>query len=152
MHERIIEPIQFHIFKVAESESEVRIEPLGRKFFLTSKTCFAAFIFFHAKFCFKNSEKIHRSVFYYHKWPWIFSEFLESICVSEKSLKITLDDSFRGHHRFVVKLSDIPVTNGSKIVGPFAWRFTIACQSEPFSFIKSGTRNEFTSNFNKYLC
>ena len=66
-YERQIEPIQFHIFEVAESESEVRIEPLGRNFFLTSKICFAAFIFFQAQFCSKNSEKIHRSVFYYHK-------------------------------------------------------------------------------------
>ena len=62
MHERKTEPIQFHMFGVAESESEVRIEPLGHNFFLTSKTCFATFIFFQAQFCSKKSEKIHISI------------------------------------------------------------------------------------------
>ena len=67
LHERKIEPIQIHIFEVAELESEVRIEPLGHNFDPTSKTCFSAFIFFQVQFCSKSSEKIHRSVFYYHK-------------------------------------------------------------------------------------
>ena len=34
-----------YIFGVAEFDSEVRIDPSNHNFFLTSKTCFAAFIF-----------------------------------------------------------------------------------------------------------
>ena len=47
--------------------------------FLTSKTSFSAFIFSQAQIGPKNSEKIHRTVFSYYGWPWIFSEFLELI-------------------------------------------------------------------------
>ena len=57
-------PVQYHIFEASESESEVRIESVAHNFLLTSKTCFSAFIFFQAQFCSKNSEKIHRGVFY----------------------------------------------------------------------------------------
>ena len=34
-----------YVFGVAEFESEVRIGPSGHNFLLTSKTCFATFIF-----------------------------------------------------------------------------------------------------------
>ena len=73
-----IAPMYSYVFGVAEFESEVRIGSSGHHSFLTSKTCFASFILFQAQFCFKSFEKIHRSVFNYHKRPLIFSEFLES--------------------------------------------------------------------------
>ena len=66
---RNIAPIYSYVFGVAEFESVVRISPSGHNFFLTSKTCFPAFIFFQAQMSFKNSAKIHRSVFLYHKLP-----------------------------------------------------------------------------------
>ena len=73
-----IAPMYSYVFGVAEFESEVRIGPSGHNFFLTSKTCFASFIFFQAQFYSKSSKKIDRIVFNCHKRPWIFSEFLES--------------------------------------------------------------------------
>ena len=66
---RNIAPIYSYVFGVAKFESMVSISPSGHNFFLTSKTCFPAFIFFQAQMSFKNSENIHRSVFLYHKLP-----------------------------------------------------------------------------------
>ena len=63
--------------------------------FLTSKTSFSAFIFSQAQIGPKNFEKIHRTVFSYYKWPWIFSEFLELMYASEKSLKFWMN--YQGH-------------------------------------------------------
>ena len=62
-----IAPMYSYVFGVAEFESEVRIGQSDHNFFLTSKTCFDTFIFFQAQFCSKISQKIHRSVFNYHK-------------------------------------------------------------------------------------
>ena len=44
-----------------------------------------------ADICFKNVKKIHRSVYFYEKWPWICPEFFESICASDKSLKFSIE-------------------------------------------------------------
>ena len=78
LYERKIEFIQSNIFEVAESESKVRVEPLGHNLFLTSKTCFAALISSKHNYAAQVLNKNQRCVFYYHKWTWVFTEFLES--------------------------------------------------------------------------
>ena len=75
--------------------------PIRSQFFSNLKNIFSAFIFSKEHISFKNSEKIHCSIFLCYGWPWIFSKFLDSMCVQEN-----LKDFFCTH---------IDSTNSEKI-------------------------------------
>ena len=59
--------VVFEVFFCVDDESEVRFSPSPFNFFLPLKTYFFVFKFSQAQISFKNSKKIHRSAFFYHK-------------------------------------------------------------------------------------
>ena len=58
-----MQPIRPKVFGVAEFLLQDQNWAIRLQFFLTSKTCFSAFIVYQARIILKNSEQNHRSVF-----------------------------------------------------------------------------------------